>query len=443
MKSILLPLLWLAAVVVAAAVIWRIWRGKNVTLRGRFSPQFVRMIVIVLVLLGVGVEKGRADPPLHRPGRDTNTRSTESEDGLPGAIDENTIAQWRNFSGQRSGWREAKRAFVKLESTAGKPDPKTLEEARNLDQWLPGRFGKIVTADLAAWEKGQPAPRVGADELIAALDNLQRYGVFDPWAGAYLWRKTSLLVEKAGRTDLVALYARLHQHARIDNTLIRAQAEVKPIPISPRAWMSKAGPSREMRLREIAIRRQLLASARRLYPSSDAGTWQRDAVVDLTLAEDTAEPNLIRQGRQTTLRQGQRIRFNRLDLVRTPAGKGPSVVEHAWLGRIELPPDRLVTVWDLPGHLSDRAAKKVQQTVLDALNGDAEAAGRLERALPITQQAIRQGVAEAPNASGAPGLRLILTLFDDSPIGSLPEPEVPQRPWGLRRPIDSRPIRGR
>jgi len=423
MKSILLPLLWLAAVVVAAAVIWRIWRGKNVTLRGRFSPQFVRMIVIVLVLLGVGVEKGLADPPSRLPGRDTDTRSTESEDGLPGAVNEETIARWRYFSVQRSGWKEAKQALVKLEIAAGQPDPQALEEAKESTRWFPGRFGKIVAADVAALEQGQPAPRVGADELIAAIDDLQRQGLFDPWAGSRLWRKTSLLGVQANRAEVIRLFAQLHQHARIVNTLIRAHAEVKPIPISPRAWMSKAGPSREMRLREISVRQQLLASARRLYPSSDAGTWQRDAVVELTLAEDTAEPNLVRQGRPTTLRQGQWVCLNRLDLIQTPAGKGPTVLEHAWLGRIELPPDRLVTVWDLPGHLSDEAAGKVKQTVLDALSGDAQAAVRLERALPLTQRAIRQGVAEAPNASGAPRLRMILTLFDDSPIGSLPEPE--------------------
>jgi len=443
MKTILLPLLWLAAVVVAVAVIWRMWRGKNVTLRGRYSPQFVRMVVMVLVLLGVGVEKGRADPPLPLPTSGTNAPDAESEEGLPETVTEETIAQWRYFSVQRSGWRQAKQALVKLESTAGKPDPQTLEEAKEATRWFPGRFGKIVAADVAATAQGQPGPRVAAGELTAAVADLQRHGLFDPWAGAYLWRKTSLLAGQDNRAGVIQLYAALHQHARISNTLIRAHAEVKPIPISPRPWMSKAGPSREMRMLETLVRRQLLDAARRLYPRSDAGTWQTDAVVSLTLAEDTAQPRLHRQGRQTTLREGQQIGFNRLDVLQTPAGKGPTVLEHAWLGPIRLPPDRLVTVWDLPDHLSDRAAGKVQQAVLDALRGDAEAAGRLQRALPLTQQAIRQGVAEAPDAGGAPRLRQLLTLFDDSPIGTLPDPEFPRRPRGHYGPIESPRIRGR
>ena len=43
------------------------------------------------------------------------------------------------------------------------------------------------------------------------------------------------------------VHARLYRHARVTNTLIRAYSLVQPLMVEPRAWISKAGPSKEVR----------------------------------------------------------------------------------------------------------------------------------------------------------------------------------------------------
>src|SRR5262249_32842925 len=105
----------------------------------------------------------------------------------------------------------------------------------------------------------------------------------------------------------------------------------------------------------------------------------------------------------------------RLDLLETTPGDKPVVLEHAWLGRIELPPGKLFSVWDLPAHLSDGAKAAAKKMVLEALEGKPEAARRLEQSLPLTQAFVHAGLAASPLAPGAPRLRLILTQFDDVP----------------------------
>ena len=63
----------------------------------------------------------------------------------------------------------------------------------------------------------------------------------------------------------------------------------------------------------------------------------------------------------------------------------------------------------------------------DALEGDEDAADKLELALPLTHIVIRAAVTESPNAKLAPRLRMMLALFDDTVMPTLtaPKGEVP------------------
>ena len=80
-----------------------------------------------------------------------------------------------------------------------------------------------------------------------------------------------------------------------------------------------------------------------------------------------------------------------------------------------------MSVWELANLLSDDAKKKLDETVHDALKNNSEdAADRLEHCLALSHQAIRVGLKELPTAKGAPRLRLILALFDDTVMPALP-----------------------
>jgi hypothetical protein len=397
---------------VTIGVLWRLWRGGPVVLRGRWSPRIVRMVVVLLVLLGVGLDRGKAAPLV-----DPTKKKVDEKPGdeLPASVTAVVVTNWLGLQQSGGFWMRFKRDFTLL-AQAGKADPVEVELMERVLPY-PEHFRALVVADLTALVKGVAPPTASVAELSAALDEMEKAGFFDHWLSAYLWRKTAGL----GGEGRIALYARLQRHARVTDALIRAAAQVKPLLTPPRAWMSKAGP-KKADLEEIEKYRKsladLAAAVRTLYPATDAGTWKRDALAALTLVKGDGSLTLHRGGRRVVVAADEAVRFGRLDLFETTDGK-EVVLEHTWLGKVALPAGKVVSVWDLPPLLTDEGKKKVRKAVVAALDGDEKAAEQLELALPLTQGYIREGLAETPGAKGAARLRLILTLFDDALMPAL------------------------
>jgi hypothetical protein len=401
MKWLLLPLLWVVAVVVAVGIAWRLWRGQHVVLRGRWSPQVIRLVVILLVFFGVGVPKTRSAPA---PGPAADKGSGQADDGAAAVLTPKAVRAWEALERPGSSWTRFKQGFtlVQQDKTAGKVDPA-------LVKLLPAHFRTLVEADLA----GKAAAEKPAD-LLLALDDLEAAGYFDHWAGAYLWRKTA----GADPQDLFTLYARLHRHARLTNTLIRAAAQGKPILLPPRAWMGKAG--RPVGGPALSAE-QFAGIVGEVYAEADDGTWKQDATAVFVLAEGSAPVSLYHGGRRLTPAAGETFRFGRLDLLDVPAGDKPVVLDHAWMGKVTLPAGKPAGVWDLPGCLSDDGKAALNKAVADALGGSEEAAEKVERALPLAHRAVRDALKGSPNAKGAARLRLVLSLFDDAVMPPLPK----------------------
>lgn len=425
MKWIILSLLWLLAVALALFVLWRTWRGRNAVLRGRWSPRLVRMVAVVLVLLGAGQEKARSAPA------PTGPKAGRSEDELPPVVTADTVTRWLAWQQPGSAWWQMKQHYVRLSLT-----PRDAEAARRMIRGLlrsfPARFKALVEADLDAGAKA--ASRPDAKVLIAALDDMERAGLFDQWACAYLWRKAAGGIDKTQRTQAVELFARLNRHARMTNALVRAQARVKPFLVPPRAWMSKAGPKTSYVVAQKQAVGETLKTARWLYAGSDTGTWERDGCVLASVARGSAPLTLVRAGHRQELKEGATVRLNRLDLVETPAGGKPVVLEHAWLGQITLPADRTLSVWDLPALLPAGARHQAEVAVGEALDGEEKPARKLEQALPLVQRVLREKLVKTSNAKGAPRLRLILSLFDDAVMPALAPGGVPTGPALIHRP---------
>jgi hypothetical protein len=411
MRWLLTPILWMLAVLVALGVLWRLWRGHHVVLRGRWTPRFVRMVVIVLVVLGAGADKADAAPVLVPPGGKKKT-----DEPLPATITTSTLTAWAELQSPRGSWMQFKRIYTSLSLGTRKPADTSFRLAEQLARSLPQRFRGILLDDLEAREKGKVPAQLSVGELTATLDELEREGYIDPWATAYLWRRSAGALDRVGRQEVIDLFVRLHRHARLANTLTLARAQGQPLLLAPRAWMSKGGPSRLVppTVNTFAIA-TLLAAARELYPKSNTGTWERDALARFTLARGSASVTVIRGGRGQVPQAEGELRFGRLDLLETTPGDRPVVLEHATLGRIELPPGKLFSVWDLAAHLPEKATTAAKQLVQEALEGKLEAAHRLEQSLPLTYAFVHAGLAASPRAPGAPRLRLILTQFDEVP----------------------------
>jgi hypothetical protein len=446
MKWLLVPILWLLALLVALTVLWRLWRGKPVVLRGRWTPRFVRMVVVILVVLGVGVEKTKA-APVRVPG--DKKKSSES---LPPTVTAASLAAWVELQNPRGNWIRFKQAYTLLTQSQSpeKPAASAFDAADALARTLPTKFRAIVLEDLKALQASKPAAPLSAVELTTALDELECAGYVDHWANAYLWRKSASL-QGSERKAVIELFARLARHARLANTLIQAQGRVRPLLQAPRAWMSKGGHTRFPPVGGPAMRGgfpqglpgglpgaglglggginprapgELLAAARELYPRSDLGTWQRDGLALFTVAQGSAAVSLVRAGQGQVPQTQGTLRLGRLDLLETTPGDRAVVLEHAWLGRVELPAGKLLSAWDLPGHLSDKAKAEVRQTVKEALAGKEEAARRLEQSLLLTQSFIRAVLPQSPGARGAARLRMILALFDDGITTTNREPQL-------------------
>src|SRR5437763_1846468 len=145
MKYLIAPLLWALAVVLTAAIVYRMWRGHNVVLRGRWSPRIVRLVVILLVLLGIGVEKPRAGAaPL------TDDKTKTKGDELPPSVSAEAITRWLTVQQPAGAWRLFKRQFLQLTHATSKPDAATVPALKTKTRSLPPKFQALVNADLDA-----------------------------------------------------------------------------------------------------------------------------------------------------------------------------------------------------------------------------------------------------------------------------------------------------
>jgi hypothetical protein len=370
----------------------------------------------VLVVVGAGEEVNTSEAraaPARLPVR-------SSDDELPKSVNATTIQMWLTIHQDDGPFTPGRRLLIQAlggRKLVGRDESLARDHAR----FLGPKMQALLTADLSAIADGKAIPKVAAADVRAALDDLEKNGRYDHYWNAYLWRKTAT-AEFADADSRIQLYARFRQHARITDALIRAQAQVKPLMQPPRAWGSKAGPKpgdlKSIRAYETSLTDMMVVAAE-VLPTTDEGTWKRDGVALIKPVAGVESPVLIRGGKERVLPADESTRFGRLELLKT--SDKPATIIHDWLGKIELPANRLVSAWDLPKLLSEAAKQKLDETVHEALNNNSEdATDRLERCLAVSHFAIRAGLRELPNAKGAPRLRLILALFDDTSMPGLP-----------------------
>ncbi len=413
MRWVTVLVLWVVAVVVALVVLRRVRRGKPVVLAGRWSPMLVRMVAVVLVVLGARDET----PETIAAPKEVPVRGPD--DQLPREMLPYVVQHWLTLHQQDGPFESQTRLLVRAlagQKLTDKEMASALDDARRLGETMHA----MIKADLAAVADRKPAPPVADADLLKALALLETNGRYDHFWNAYLWRKTA--TEAKDPAVRAELYARVHRHARITDALIKAYAQVRPMMEYPRAWASKAGPGpgEQKAMQAHAAKLQdMIKVANDVLPTTDEETWKRDAVALLKPLAALPAPTLIRAGKDRPMSAEDSTRYGRLDLLKT--GDQPTAVVHDWLGRIDLPAKATVSVWDLPKYLSDAARQKLDETVLAALKENSEeAADRLERSLAVAHLAIRAGLKELPKAAGAPRLRLILSLFDDTPMPALP-----------------------
>ncbi len=391
---------------VALTVLRRMWRGEVVVL-SQYGAPVVRLLAIVLVFVASCVEKVRslgADPVLaQEPGvKPVVIEAVVAvEQGFPAGLDDARLQRVYNWIAPRELHRyfvrdAAGKVLVSLAEMDGWPRSSVLvaDEAMNRRA---DAFQAAVAGHLSASGRGAPA----GPELLALLDAAEAVGVYDEWLAGYLWRYARTL-----QPAPVTLFARIDRHLRVVHALALGQASTGPLEFS--AWRSKAGPPPGWQ--RLRVPAGLVAAARDAFEKgADAGTWESEAVLELTVAR--GEVVLVRRASETRLVAGASLRLRRLDVVRAAEG---AVLRHATLGELRLQAGAEMTAWNVPQCLEAAGQAWVEGRTRAALDGEAAALTELEAVLPAAHAAMRAALERsAAEGPGRAALRMVLQAYDE------------------------------
>ena len=423
-------------------------RGR--VLHGQTGRRLVRSVAVAAVALGWAGASG-ADEPTRaaRGAADGPTPAAdEVHNELPAVLTPEVVRRWIDWR-SGGGWRPertreldaecvappappgppGRAEFARIRRTGDASDEERVVRAQRFAASVPSpELRRLLLAELEV----EPAPAVTVESLRRTLDEMERQGVYNIYLLGLLWRESRRATAAAGDGDgdgadaeaVAGLYRRLHRHARMVDALTLAAAEAPPVALSPRAWMSKAGPGRELeRQREAAAEAVVRALPEAWRTAGEGGPWQTQGGVALTWDAEADRPlTLLRgDGGSYQVEPGRPFVMRRLDVLRLPERGGEGEAE-AWTLQSSVGPltglraGEVMTAWDLADRLTREAEREVEALVgrVAADPADEEATDRLEEVLPLAHDAIERRVGGDPDAAGAASLRGLLSQFDES-----------------------------
>ncbi len=372
---------------------------------GRYTTRFVHMVSMLLVAAGCGA-KTKREPIADTAPRAREIAPLDAAVPVPVAIPQ-----------------ESDDVLAQRTLTVGFQDlfPHTVSEAE-LTEWLVLQskyamssywltFKRAVMAeDMPLSPSGNPAwfkdmsalqSRTTAtpEYLLKLLLQAERAGVFDTWIVGYLYQAS----EKSEPGNKAELFSFLESHNRVAEAFTIALGHSKIV--RPRAWMSKAGPSRSGPP-SFANSESFLKEAERRYKKQDSGTWSTQGRVVLAL--ESGEAVLHRRGIATPL-DALAVHLLRLDVIET---KSACVLRLPFLGSITLPKGTEVTSTSLHLYLGDGAKALAKSYIAGALAGEPEATRKVVALLPILKLDLRKALVESAEdpPKGAATVRSL--LFD-------------------------------
>jgi MoaA/NifB/PqqE/SkfB family radical SAM enzyme len=309
---------------------------------------------------------------------------------------------WRMRLG---GWEGMRRALSECEA-----DPSNCEAARNQLPHNPlserseldaPTQNRLLLRHVDAMAQGVPTAFDAATQLLTLLES---HPAYDGWYAAHLWRaaRAGEVTDIATSRARVLLYAHLHRHHRVVDTMKRAEAATSRVEILP--WRKKSGPSATPD--RVVLPKDLLGAAKAAFPKATATTWD---TLGATVTIKAGQVELARAGKVRTLAADQGFQFGRLDVVWCAA----ATTLHAGTRSLAIAAATEVTLFELPQYLNATDRTELAEWVERAADGDAIALGKVEAEIGLTHALVRKQLALTPNATGAPGLRMVLVAFDE------------------------------
>ncbi|MCB9831088.1 MAG: hypothetical protein H6807_01335 [Planctomycetes bacterium] len=372
--------------------------ARPLILRSPFLRQALRVAALLLVLAGFGRELEAQDEP----GPASRPEAREA----PVLPDQAALERF----GDRLADTALRRSLTDLLESLTRVDRPAAAETT---AWVAARCGSFpdVFARMVAADLAEPAPSttISAAELREALAALDQDGLWFLGVDALLGRLLQRLDPATPIPERVALLTALERHRRLSEALVLAMARMKPLAINPRAWASKAGPGRELRMARALAIASLRQDLERILDERSRSTARDDAATSFRATGDGIE--LAAPGQPVrTLTRGKTFSFGRHDLIWSTTGGG---IDQAWLGTIVIPAGAAIGVAELPALLDTDQRTKVEGALDRALAGDAVAQGLIELSLPLVHRALARRLDQATDEPGCDALRMILRLHDD------------------------------
>ena len=280
--------LWASASWLAITILRRMLRGEIVVLSNHAAP-VVRLVAIVLVFLAGCAEKLRPQAPDPHGSPDMSQAPDEPVAApvavpeppavaheFPAGLDDAALARAYRWSGKRNLW-----SFFVGEDPSHTGAPRVGQA----DPEIAAAVDEFVAKAAQHVERLHSHEAETALTLVALLDAVEAFHLYDVWLAGHLWQHARTLSPGSP-----AVLSRIERHLRVCNALALAEASTGPVEFS--AWRSKAGPPRGWT--GLQVPPGLTAAARAAFPGADAGTWDSQAVVTLIVAR--GEPVLLRRG---------------------------------------------------------------------------------------------------------------------------------------------------
>jgi hypothetical protein len=418
MNLVKMALLWLLAAAVAIWAYLRLRRGKVTLLEGRFSPAFIRMVAIVLVYFNGGCPEPKL--PNAAMGSPSSASTTLPRTKPASAPTNKFIAAPKDFPAvfdslamyelqYNDTWRETTQ---KIDAFDTEDTEARFNEAISYVSYVDDKdLADLLKKKL---ERQREAKADTPEQLSEFLDLIAKNSLYHPWLIGYVWRS---VLHTAGESatplgsddgTLATLLSRLEYHQRILHSLMLAEAEVGPVTFVP--WRSKAAPPSGYGSLKLPL--ALVETAKKKFPTTDAGTWESEAVLEFAVKSAPTDAVFFAGGEQRGI--GKNLRLVRFSMLVVPGSSAsPVVLTHPKLGDLTIAPGQALTAWNVRNFLSTKTLAELQSMVAKALAGDETIIGELEAILPAVEDLLREALRKEPTAKGAPALRTLIALFDE------------------------------
>lgn len=249
-----------------------------------------------------------------------------------------------------------------------------------------GRLEREVDSHHLRWLSHTPE---SATTLLALLHAAEAAMLYDWEIACHVWTHAREL-----QPAPVAVFERLDHHFRVIRALHLGAAVTGPA-------------VRNKQTDAIEVPPGLTAAAARAFPDADAGSFDSEGTLTLTVVRGRVV--LLHRGVEQVVTEGESLLLRRLDVLRVPAA---ATLEHAVLGEIAVAAGAEISAGNASGLLSPGQRDQVARLVATMGGPGSEARTTIEAMLPFAYPRIRSNYMNDPGDSGRMGASQVMRKFD-------------------------------